>query len=54
LLLNKEKVWIRRYVDNSTPNSAKTIMAYQVAGQVPDSFLVKQYAINSDTVEKNE
>lgn len=54
LLLNKEKVWIRRYVDNSSPNSAKTIMAYQVAGQVPDSFLVKQYAINSDTVEKNE
>ena len=54
LLLNKEKVWIRRYVDNSTPNSAKTIMAYQVSGQVPDSFLVKQYAINSDEVEKNE
>ena len=54
LLLNKEKVWIRRYVDNSTPDSAKTIMAYQVAGDVPDSFLVKQYAINSDEVEKNE
>jgi len=51
ILLNKEKLWIRRYVDNSTPNSAKTVIAYGVDGVVPDSFLVKQYAINSDEVE---
>ena len=51
LLLNEEKLWIRRYVDNSTPNSAKTVIAYGVEGEVPDSFLVKQYAINSDEVE---
>ena len=52
--LNKEKLWIRRYVDATTENAAKTIMAYQVTGDVPDSFLVKQYAINSDEVETTQ
>ena len=60
IVINQSKVWVRRYLVQNTEGTGgyHTAIKYQVTdpGQTTNKtdFLVKQYAINSDAVEKAE